>query len=78
MDFRNAFCELRKGRAIRLPTWRGYWLWENDTIMMHCKDGSVIDIRYTRSPDFTFSNIASLEWEVCEPRILEEKKDEAS
>lgn len=33
-----------------------------------------MDIRDTQNPDFTFSNVASLEWEVCEPKILKEKK----
>ncbi len=38
--------------------------------MMHSKDGSVLDIRKTENPGYTFHNIASKDWEVCEPRVL--------
>jgi hypothetical protein len=34
--------------------------------MMHCADGSVIDIRETDDPSYTFSNIAMDRWEIVE------------
>ena len=69
MDFRHAFFEMLSGRAVRLPDWSGYWTWENGTIMMHGRDGSVMDIRETKNPGYTFSNIAEKTWEVCEPVV---------
>lgn len=70
MDFRHAYFEMLSGRAVRLPDWSGYWAWENGTIMMHSKDGSALDIRQTQNPGYTFTNIASTDWKICEPRVL--------
>lgn len=39
-------------------------------IMMHSKDGAALDIRQTQNPGYTFNNIASKDWEVCEPCVL--------
>ena len=66
MDFGYVWSALRSGRKVRLAGWLGYWAWENGTIMMHCADGSVIDIRKTDDPSYTFSNIALDNWEVVE------------
>lgn len=74
MDFRHAFFQMLSGRAVRLPSWSGYWLWEKGTIMMHSRDGKVTDIRQTDNPGYTFSNIASHGWEVCEPKLKEQTK----
>lgn len=70
MNFRHAFFEMLSGRAVRLPDWSGYWVWEKGTIMMHGKDGAVKDIRETDSPGYTFSNIAEKTWQICEPKVL--------
>jgi len=59
MEFREAFKAMRAGKKVRLPSWSGYWAWENGTIMMHCHDGRVLDIRNTDDPAYTFTNIAS-------------------
>ena len=74
MDFRHAFFQMLSGRAVRLPSWGGYWMWENVTIMMHSRDGKVTDIRQTDNPGYTFSNIACHGWEVCEPKLKEQTK----
>ena len=64
MEFRDAFKAMMAGKKVRLPHWKGYWAWENGTIMMHCRDGKVLDIRETDDPAYTFTNIASSEWKV--------------
>lgn len=74
MDFRHAFFEMLSGRAVRLPDWSGYWVWENGTIMMHTKDGEALDIRKTENPGYTFYNIASKDWVVCERNTLSLKE----
>lgn len=71
MDFRHAFFEMLSGRAVRLPDWSGYWVWENGTIMMYTKEGTSMDIRDTKNPGYTFCNIAEKTWEVCEPKLKE-------
>lgn len=68
MDFRHAWFELLKGNKIKLPGWSGYWVWENGTIMMHCKDGTVLDIRQTDNVAYTFTNIAETNWKVIVER----------
>lgn len=66
MSFREAWFQLLNGKKIKLPSWTGYWKWENNTIMMYCHDGKVKDIRETGNVAYTFSNIASNDWEVVE------------
>lgn len=64
MTFNQVWDKLLQGKKIKLPTWKGYWVWENDTIMMHCRDGQVIDIRDTENVAYTFNHVASKDWEV--------------
>lgn len=66
MEFREAFKAMRAGKKVRLPSWSGYWAWENGTIMMHCHDGKVLDIRNTDDPAYTFTNIASSGWKIVD------------
>ena len=65
MNFNKAYYLLRQGNLIKLPSWKGYWLWENNTIMMYCKDGRILDIRETDDVSFTFNNIVSDNWEIA-------------
>ena len=64
LTFRQIWFELLNGRKVKLESWRGYWKWENNTIMIHCTDGSIIDIRETTNVAYTFTNIATNNWEV--------------
>ena len=64
MDFKTAYRYLRKGCKIKLPHWGGYWVWENDTVMMYCKNGDILDIRETEDVNFTISNINCNNWEI--------------
>jgi len=66
MTFGNVYPTMLYGRKIKRKDWKGYWAWENDTIMMHCEDGIVLDIRQTDNPRFTFDNIAANDWIVAE------------
>lgn len=56
---------MKQGYPVKLPSWGGYWSWENKTIMMHTKDGDVIDIRDTDRTEYTFNNIASDEFVIA-------------
>lgn len=70
MSFREAWFQMLLGKKVKRPLWDGYWAWENGTIMMHCKDGNVIDIRQTDNPAYTFTNIAERDW-----RVVVERED---
>lgn len=64
MDWRSAFKAMLNGRKIKKPNWGGYWHWdfEKQTIMMHCKDGVIIDIRKTQDVAYTLKQIQSDDW----------------
>ena len=66
LRWRDAWYQLLIGKKIKRPHWSGYWAWENGTIMMHCFDGQVIDIRQTDNVAYTFDNVASVDWMVVE------------
>lgn len=66
MDFRKALEALKAGCKVKLPSWAGYWQKEGDTVMMHGKDGQVLDIRETKDVFYTLDNIASEDWEVVD------------
>lgn len=59
MNFGKAFEAMKNGARVKLPNWAGWWAWENDTIIMHTKDGEAIDLLDTKRPEYTFSNMAS-------------------
>lgn len=60
-------CMKGNGLKYKRAAWKGYWAWENDTIMMHCEDGKVLDIRETDDVAFTLENILANDWEVAVP-----------
>lgn len=47
MEFKKAYEALKQGHKIKRNPWTGYWVKENETIVMHCKDGSVIEFMET-------------------------------
>lgn len=70
MNFTWALKEMKKGNKVKLPSWGGYWTWdeEKQTVLMHCRPGNsdtgnpVMDIRETQRVEYTLSNIMSDEW----------------
>lgn len=68
MNFKQAFEVMKHGAKVKLPSWGGYWCWdkEKQTIMMHCKDGRVLDIRDTQNDAYTLDNICSDEWMIAD------------
>lgn len=67
MNFKEAFGLMKQGEKVKLPSWGGYWCWdsEKETIVMHCKDGRILDIRETQVVEYTTLNICSDEWIVA-------------
>lgn len=64
MKFEEALKQIKEGKKAKLPSWAGYWVWDEDnqTIFMHCKDGRVLDIRETEVVEYTLGNVCSDEW----------------
>ena len=64
MNFKEAFKEMKSGLAVKLPSWSGYWWWDEEaqTILMYTKDGGCLDIRETQRVEYTIQNILSDDW----------------
>lgn len=73
MNFRKAWKAMLSGKKVKRPFWDGYWAWEAGTIMIHERDGNVMDIRSTQHVAYTFDNIASKDWVI----VKEEEEEKA-
>ena len=64
MNFKEAFKGMKSGLAVKLPSWSGYWWWDEEaqTILMYTKYGDCLDIRDTQRVEYTIQNILSDEW----------------
>lgn len=70
MKFAEALKEMKAGTPMKLPSWGGYWCWDDEkkTIMMYCRKTDsdtgkdVLDIRETQRVDYTLANVLSDEW----------------
>jgi len=80
MRFEAAFAYLKRGHAIRVPEWGGYWKWddENKTILMHTRSGRVVDIRRSVDMDYTFSFTFRDDWEIVKNVATTEHAENAN
>ena len=77
MKFDKALELMKKGEKVKLPSWSGYWYWDDNekTIMMHCRpedsdkgQGPVLDIRETQRVEYTLTNVLSDEWIIADEK----------
>lgn len=68
MNFVDALKLMRDGKKVKLPSWGGYWYWdeEKQTIIMHTKEGNELDIRETQRVEYTLGNVCSDEWIIAD------------
>jgi hypothetical protein len=68
MRFNEAFKAMKAGCKVKLPSWGGYWCYDpnGDRIMIHCKEGNVLEIRETDRLSYTLENICSDEWIIAD------------
>ena len=80
MKFEQALKAMKQGAKVKLPSWGGYWYWdaEKETVMIHCKDGTVLDIRETTMVAGTLSNVCSDEWIIANEENTPVLGDEAT
>ena len=66
MHFQAAYSYMKRGHAITLPEWGGYWTWDeaSKTIMMHTRGGDLIDMRQSTDMDYTLSFLFRTDWEL--------------
>lgn len=64
MKFKEALKEMKNGIPMKLPSWGGYWCWDEEvqTIIMYTKDNQRLDIRETQRVEYTLINVLSDEW----------------
>ena len=69
MIWSDAFKLLKEGKFIKLPSWTGYWSWDEEkkNVVMHCKPDKYgvqenILLSHSMNMEYTLSNIASDEW----------------
>lgn len=64
MKFKQALEEMKRGIPMKLPSWGGYWCWDDEkqTIIMYTKDNQRLDIRETQRVEYTLMNVLSDEW----------------
>ena len=64
MKFKEALKEMKNGIPMKLPSWGGYWYWDEEaqTIIMYTKDNKRLDIRETQRVEYTLMNVLSDEW----------------
>lgn len=64
MRFEQALKEMKRGIPMKLPSWGGYWCWDEEaqTIIMYTKDNQRLDIRETQRVEYTLMNVLSDEW----------------
>lgn len=66
MNFTEVFEALKSGEKIKLSHWTGYWQLENGRVMMHCKNGDIIDLQNSKDIIYTLSGIASDDWQIVD------------
>ena len=68
MKFERAFKLMQSGAKIKLPSWGGYWYWDDEkkTVIMHTKEGKEMDIRETERVIYTLSNILDDQWQIAD------------
>ena len=66
MEFKKALELMKQGMKMKLPSWSGYWFYDNEkeTIIMHTKEGKELDI--TERVEYTALNICSNEWMIAD------------
>ena len=80
MRFEAAFAYLKRGHAIRVPEWGGYWKWDDEkkTVLMHTRSGRVVDIRRSVDMDYTFSFTFRDDWEIVKNVATTEHAEKAN
>ena len=70
MIFKEALKLMKEGKAVRLPSWKGYWFYCDGSIKMFTKNREVLDIRQSQDIAYTLENIASDEWVECSECVI--------
>lgn len=70
MNFIEVLELLKQGKKIKRAAWGGYWIRNGDTIAIHCKDGTVLNIEDTKDTMGTLEQIVADDWEEATERNI--------
>lgn len=64
MSFQEAFNYMQTGADVKLPDWRGFWRWNEDTksILLFTAGGEIMDIRDVPDMRFTLNFTFCNDW----------------
>ena len=62
MIFKEALAAMQEGKKVKCPEWLGFWQMKNGKIMMHCKDGNVINLTDTEDIIYTLSLVYQVQY----------------
>lgn len=64
MDFASAVFAMERGHKVKRKHWSGYWRLEDGELIMHCRDGRVLNLRESEDMVYTLRNISCNDWEI--------------
>lgn len=64
MNFASAMFAMERGHKVKRSHWSGYWVIEDGELIMHCRDGRVLNLRESEDMVYTLRNISCNDWEI--------------
>lgn len=64
MNFASAIFAMERGHKVKRSHWSGYWVIENGELIMHCRDGRVLNLRESEDMVYTLRNMSCDDWEI--------------
>ena len=66
MTFNSAFGFMRNGYKVKRAPWGGYWRWDDAkaTIIIHTKEGQVLEFAEVADLHETFKHIFKDDWQL--------------
>lgn len=64
MNFASAIFAMERGHKVRRHHWSGYWALENGELIIHCRDGRVLNLRESEDMVYTLRNMSCDDWEI--------------
>lgn len=63
-NFATALNDMRRGHKVGRKHWEGYWCIEDGEVMIHTRDGKVLNIKETDDIMYTLGNVSCDDWEI--------------
>ena len=66
MNFSSALFSMLGGHRVSRGHWEGYWCIENGEIIMHLRDGRILNIRESEDMIYTIGNMLCDDWRIVD------------